>query len=466
MSFIKKFIGNKQFYKTVLVIALPIMVQNGITNFVSFLDNIMVGRVGTEEMSAVGIVNQIMFVYNLCIFGAISGAGIFTVQYFGKGDTEGIRFTFRFKMIICFLIAFVAMAVFILFGTPLIKLFLNEGSVEGNLERTLSFGKQYLAVVIWGMIPYCITQYYSGTLRELGHTVVPMLSGAAAVLVNFVFNWLLIFGELGFPKLGVVGAGIATVIARVVECAAIILYTHLKSKRFPFILGVYRSLKIPKDVFIKILIKGTPLFLNESLWATGISVLAQCYSLRGLSVIAAVNIASTVLNVFNIAFIALGNSVGIIVGKLLGAGEFEKAKDTDNKLIFFSVSISVLMGAVMFISAKYIPELYNINDEVKKIAEYMLRILSVFFPVNAFMHATYFTLRSGGKTFVTFLFDSVFECLVSVPLAFCLAHFTELSIFVIYPIVLGADIIKCVIGFIMLKKNVWIHNISQREIAE
>jgi len=170
---IRKFIGTKRFYKTLLGVMIPILIQNAITNFVSLLDNVMVGRVGTEQMSGVSIVNQLLFVFYLCIFGAISGAGLFSAQFFGKRDHEGVRHTFRFKWYISLLLLGGATALLIAAGEPLIGLYLHEGGETGDLALTLHYAKQYLAISLIGLLPYTVTQVYAGTLREIGHTVPP-----------------------------------------------------------------------------------------------------------------------------------------------------------------------------------------------------------------------------------------------------------------------------------------------------
>ena len=179
--------------------------------------------------------------------------------------------------------------------------------------------------------------------------------------------------------------------------------------------------------------------LNETFWAGGVAILMQCYSVRGLNVVAAMNISNTISNLFNVVFIALGDSVAIIVGQLLGAGRMEEAKDTDTKLITFSVLLCIVIGALMALVAPLFPRLYNTTDEVRHMAAIFIVEVAMFMPVNAFLHASYFTLRSGGKTIITFLFDSVFIWVVSVPVAFCLSRFTGLSIYAIYFMVMSVD---------------------------
>lgn len=462
MSIRKKLIGDRAFYRLALSVAVPIMVQNGITNFVGLLDNIMVGRVGTEQMSGIAIVNQLLLVFNLAIFGAISGAGIFGAQYYGCKDHKGVRHTFRFKLYICAAIVFIGILILLFSGENLILMYLHGEGNEEALYAALGYGKEYLLVMLFGLLPFGIEQIYTGTLRECGETMVPMKAGIIAVFVNLILNYLLIFGSLGFPKLGVVGAALATVISRYVQAAVVVIWTHTHKERMPFIVGAYRKASIPPQLAGNIVIKGTPLMINEILWAAGMATLMQCYSVRGLDAVAALNISTTISNLFNVVFIAMGSAISILVGQLLGAGKMEEAKDTDTKLIAFSVMSCVGIGLVLIILAPLFPMLYNTTDAVKGLATWFIRIAAACMPIFAFMHATYFTLRSGGKTIVTFLFDSVFMWCASIPLAFVLSRFTGLHIIPLYLFCQLIDLIKCAIGFVLVKKGVWIQNIVKK----
>lgn len=458
-AFYHKLIGDKAFYKMVLAIAVPVMIQNGFTNFVNLLDNIMIGRIGTEQMSGAAIVNQLIFVYNLCIFGGVSGAGIFTAQYFGQKDEEGVRQTFRYKLWLCVLLTAGAVVLLLARQEQFIGMYLTGEGTPEELAATLQYGKQYLHIILLGLPAFMIAQVYASTLREGGETVLTMKAGVAAVLVNLIFNYLLIYGKFGFPKLGVEGAAIATVMSRYVEAAIIVIWTHTHKEKNPFAEGLYKTLKVPMRLTRKILIKGTPLLLNEALWASGMAILAQCYSVRGINVVAAQNISNTIGNVFNIVFIALGDSVAIIVGQLLGAGKMKEARDTDNKMIAFSVFSCFIVSAVMLLLAPVFPDFYHTNADAKELAKQFIIVNALFMPQNAFLHAAYFTLRSGGKTIVTFLFDSVFIWVVSVPIAYYLSHFTGIPVVGILICVQLGDIIKTIIGFILVKKGVWMQNI-------
>lgn len=454
-----KLIGSKNFYKKVFSLIIPIMVQNGITNFVNMLDNIMVGSVGTTEMTGVAITNQLIFVFNLCIFGAISGAGIFGAQYAGKGDSDGVRHTFRFKLIIGVLFSALAILFFVFCGNALISSYLKgDGSIE-NVIASHNAARSYMLIMLIGFIPFALSQSFSSTLRETGRSVPPMVAGVVAVGVNLAFNYLLIFGKLGCPRLGVAGAAIATVISRFVELFIMIGYTVSTKGINPFIVGAFRSLYVPLDLVKRIIVRGLPLMLNEALWASGMAVVNQCYSVRGLNVVAANNINQTFFNVFAVAYMAVGVSIGIILGQMLGAGETEKAKDAATQLTFVSIVISVVVGAAFFVCAAFIPNLYNTSSEVRRLAVGLMQICAVTMPIEAYAHALYFTLRSGGKTAITFVFDSGFIWIIHVPIAFLLSRFTGVGIFPLYLICQLLALLKSALGFYFVKKGVWANKI-------
>ncbi|MBE5782795.1 MAG: MATE family efflux transporter [Clostridiales bacterium] len=456
---ISPFIGDKAFYRSLMAIAIPVMLQNGLTNLVSLLDNIMVGAVGTEQMTGVSIVNQLLFVFNLCIFGGLSGAGIFTAQFFGKKDTQGVQHTFRFKLMLAMVIFLIALVILSLFSDSLIAMYLHEGGETGDLAATAVYGKEYLLVMLWGLFPFALQQAYASTLRECGETLLPMKAGIIAILANLVLNYIFIFGHLGMPAMGAKGAALATVIARYIECFIIVGWTHRHKDQAPFIVGAYRSMHIPRPLVKDIFIKGMPLLVNEALWSAGMATLTQCYSVRGLAVVAGLNICSTISNLFNVVWMANGTAVSIIVGQQLGANEFNKAKDSVKKIMAFSVASALLTTLLLLVLSPLFPRMYNTTEEVRQIASGLLMIVAFAAPIHAFAHASYFTLRSGGKTWITFLFDSAYLWVISIPVARFLSGGTSLPILPMYAICQYIDIIKCIVGFVLLKKGVWINNI-------
>lgn len=446
-----------------MAVALPIIIQSAITNFVSLLDNVMVGRAGNLEMSGVSIVNNLLFIFNLCIFGANAGAGIFTAQFHGSEDIRGVRYTFRYKIMLCALLVAAWCSVLITAGTPLISLFLQgETDDPAKAAAMLYFGEEYLAVMLWGLLPFAISNAYAGTLRESGNTVVPMVGSAVSVFVNLGLNYVLIFGHFGAPAMGVQGAALATVIARFAELAIVAGWTHFNPKKCPFIKGAYRSLYVPGKLLGNMIRKGSPLLINECLFATGLTLVNQRYSTCGLDVVPAMNINNTVWNLTSVVYMAIGNSVGIIMGQMLGAGNDEQTvRDANRKLTAMSLAAGVLFGAISASCSHLFPLLFpKASPSEQLLAGQLIFISAVMIPFNAYVHAAYFTLRSGGKTIITFLFDSGFMWGLLVPLAFILSQ-CNVPILPLYFICQCAEVIKALAGYFMVRSGTWIQNLAK-----
>ena len=449
------------YYKHILSIAIPIIIQNGITNFVNLLDNIMVGQVGTIPMSGVSIVNGVLFVFNLCIFGASSGAGIFTAQFHGSRDDEGVRHTFRFKFLACLVLTLVGTLIFTFGGETIIGLYLTGDGDAAMAAGAMEYGLKYLRIMIFGFLPFALSNAYSSTLRETGVTLVPMGAGIAAVFVNLVLNYILIFGHFGAPALGVEGAALATVISRFVELAIVATWTHSHPRQHRYTQGAFRSFRIPRNLLKNIIIKGMPLLVNEFFWASGMAIQNQCYSTCGLDVVPALNISRTFFEVGSVVFLSLGNSVGIIMGQMLGANlAREEIRSHNRRLMTFATVVGGSFGILMIAFSHLFPQLYNTTDEVRLLAARLICISGLMMPFNSYTNASYFTLRSGGQTLVTFLFDSCFVWTVCVPLAFCLSRFTNISILPLYFIIQATDWVKCALGAYMIKQGKWIQNLT------
>ncbi len=455
---LKYWIGDKAFYKMFLAILLPIVIQNAFTNLAGLLDNIMVGQIGTEPMSGVAISNQVINVFNLCIFGATAGAGIFGAQFAGNRDFEGVRQIARFKLVVCAGLLAVALIVFLLLSEPLIRLFLTD-SGEGDLEATLQYGKQYLMVMLLGLPAFVVSQCYASTLRETGETVLPMKSGIVSVLVNLILNYILIFGKFGLPAMGVVGAAVATVICRYVEMAFLLHIVHKHTDRYIFAQELYHGFSITPTLAKTVTIKGFPLLFNEFFWSLGMTMLLQCYSTRGLEAVAAINISNTVNNMFTVITLGIGSAISIIIGQMLGAGQKKEARLADTRLLVLSVLICAGVGGMMVLVAPLFPTLYNTTDHVRELASNLLRVCGVMLPLIAFLHGSYFTLRAGGNTIITLIFDSGFLWVMAIPMAFYLSRFTELPLLTVYILVQAAELLKAVLGFFMLKSDTWLNRI-------
>ncbi len=460
---LRRYIGNRSFYKKTLAIAVPLIIQNGISNFVSLLDNIMVGQVGTLQMSGVSIVNQLMMVLYLCVFGAVAGAGIFTAQYYGSGNHEGIRYSFRFKVLLCLVISALGIAVLTVGDKLLIGLYLQgEGNLE-DAEQILQYGQAYLKVMVWGIVPFALTNAYAGTLRECGKASVPMTAGIIAVLTNLALNYCLIYGNFGLPQMGVRGAALATVISRYVELAVVATWMHTHRSSQPYIVGAYRSCYVPGKLLAQFIIKGTPLLINEALFGSGMAMLNQCYSTCGLDVVPALNISNTIYSLSSVVYMSLGNAVGIIMGQKQGAGDTkEEVMDANRKLTALGVFCGVVFGGLLAAISGVFPMLYSTTDTVRSLATRLILVSAAAMPMYAYIHPVYFTLRSGGKTITTFLFDSGYLWVCVVPLAVVLSRFTDMGAIWLYILCTGVEFFKCVMGYFMIRSGSWMQNLAAK----
>ena len=455
-------IGDKALYRQILTVALPIILQNLITNFVAVLDNVMVGQLSTAQIGAVTIVNNnLMFILNVCLFGGAAGAGIFTTQFYGSGNQEGIRYTVRFKLFMCLLVAAVGIGIFALGGDRLISLYL-QGEGDAQLRaQTLKYGKEYLLIMLLGIVPFAVNNVYASTLRECEHPMVPMVAGIVAMGVNLVGNYILIFGHFGAPQMGVAGAAVATVLSRYVEAAIVITWSHLHSKKCPYFKGMYRSLYIPAYLVKSVIIKGLPILANEAAYTIGMAFLNQCYSTCALEVVPALSISTTIYNLMAVTFRSLGNAVGILMGHKMGAGtKADQVYEDNKKMLALSVLTGVVFGGATAALGKAFPLLFNTTDSVRQLATDLIIISAVMMPLQAYIFSVYFTLQAGGKTVVTFMFDGGAIWLLMIPVAFILSRYTTVNILVIFTLCNAVDLIKCFIGYYFIRKRDWIQNLA------
>jgi putative MATE family efflux protein len=341
----------------------------------------------------------------------------------------------------------------------LVLLYITEGTEAVVRTQTLGYGVAYLNIMLIGLIPFSFTQVYASAMRESGRTTLPMLASMVAMGINFIFNLLLIFGLFGFPKLGVLGAAVATVISRFVELFIVVYGAHKKNGHYSFFNGLYRNFRIPTDLIWPIMSRSLPLLGNEFLWSLAQAALLRAYSLRGISIIAAMNISGTLAQIFNEVFLSIGNSTGIIVGQELGAGRLVSARRTAFRMAALSFVSTLVMGGLLALAAPFIPQVYNVEPEIKYLATRCIWVVALCMPIHSYANVSYFTMRSGGKTAITFLFDSCYAWIISVPAAFLISKYTTIPVVSVFLIVSLVEIGKCIIGFTLVKSGVWVKNI-------
>lgn len=454
---IRDYAGSGAFYKTTASLAVPIMIQLGVVNLVNLINTVMVGQLGTDLMSGVAIANQILNVSTVCINGALLGIGIFTAQFYGKRDNEGLAHTFRFKLIVSLLLTLLSILVFFVFGKQFIGSFIHSAGAEA--ATTASSAWSYMLIMMAGLVPYSLSQAYASTLREANQTLPPMVGSSVAVLTNFILNYALIFGNLGCPALGAPGAAVATVMSRFIEFGIIAVWAHANGKKNLFLKDAYRFKPIPAPLLKDMAARSMPLLINETLYAASNAMIVQCFSLRGLSAVAAISIASAVTQLFMVALLSVGPSLGIIVGNDLGAIRFDEARSANRRLTWLAVVVGCITGAVLVPVSLWFPGVFNTSAEVRDTAGQLIRVAALMMPVRGFTHAAYYSLRSGGKTLHTLFFDGGYVTLIELPLIYILAHYTALPIVTLYAAGLAAELSKCGIGYHWVKKGIWICNV-------
>jgi putative MATE family efflux protein len=431
----------------------PLTVAQLVQLLYNVVDRIYLGHMGDgNSLALTGVGLTFPIVTLIMAFTALFGMGgvpLFSMARGDKDDEKASRILGNsFGLLI--MSAVVLTALCLVFRRPILFAF-------GASEASYGYADEYLKIYLFGTAFSMLTTGMNGFINAQGFPRIGMLTTVVGAVINIVLDPVFIF----VFKMGVQGAAWATVISRYVEFGIVAVWTHCNGKAHPFICGAFRSLHIPGKLLKDILKKGSPLLLNEFLWACSMAIMNQCYSTCGLNVVPAMNISSTMYNLGSVVYIAMGSAVGIIMGQLLGAGEPEPViRDNNRKLITAGVISGVIFGGLMLSISGVFPMLYNTDEEVRQLAARLICISAIMLPMHSYTHATYFTLRSGGQTMVTFLFDSCFQWLVCVPVGFCLSRFTAISILPLYFACQSTDVLKSFLGYWMLKQGKWIRNLT------
>jgi putative MATE family efflux protein len=449
------------FYSTLFSIAIPITLQNLLQTFVSMLDTIMVGQLGSVEIAAVGLANQIFFVLNMILFGISSGGSVFIAQFWGKKDISGIRHTLGITLSLSFIVSIVFTAGAVFFPRSLIGLYSHD-------ERVIELGAQYLRYVGLSYPLMAISLAYQIAFRSTGHVNLPMISTAVSFLVNAFGNWILIFGvnrqfsgmHLFIPALGVQGAAIATVIARIVELAITLGYSY--RHHFEAAGPLHRLLSFNRNFIARFLKIAFPVIVNESLWGLGITMQNSIFSHASTDAIAAFNITGTISQLTWVFFIGVGNGAGIIIGKKIGEGHNNEARRYANRFAWFMPVMAVVIGILLFPLSLALPYLFKVVEPgIIRQGQLMLRILMCMYPENAFnMCYIVGICRSGGDTIYAAFNDIFWMWAIALPLGACAAFIWHCEPYQIYLFLQIEQILKLITGLLRLKSGKWLHNVT------
>jgi len=446
------FLKDKEFFSIMLKIAIPITLQNLILSALNMVDTLMVGRLGEAAIAGVGLGNQYFFVLNLLLFGIVSGTSIYTAQYWGNKDMKGIHRV----MGISLFSAGLASIVFMLFGLLMPEQILSIFSKD---PEVISLGTDYLKVVAISYPMTAVTFAYVFTLRGTGEVNLPMYASTIAFFSNTILNYLLIYGKFGFPMLGVAGAAVATVFARVTEMVIILSVTYYK--KLPAA-SRWRELTDINFNFVKKFFNVTiPVILNETMWGLGMTLYAIAYARMGTEAFASTNISGTVERIAWVFLMGIGNSCAVMIGNRIGENDKDMAYEYAKRFLIMGVVVAAVMGVTILLTARWILMPFNVSDIVRT---YSYNNLIVFISFLLIKCCNYIIvvgiLRSGGDTKFCMLLDIAGVWFVGVPLAFLGALYFKLPIYYVYALVSMEEVLKIFFAVPRVLSKKWINNLT------
>jgi len=444
-----KYIADKAFYRKIFFIVIPIILQFLIRSSLNFVDNFMVSGLGEEAVAGVAISNQYYFLFFPTVSSICTGASIFVAQYFGAKRYDDLRKVFGVTLVFSVLISILFIIIGYNFYPEIIRFF-NRDSIE-----TFNYAKDYLLIILISYIPFAITQSYTFIFRPIGKAKIPFIISGVSMALNILFNYGLIYGNFGLPAMGVAGAAIGTVLARMIEFIVfIVVYNRLD---LPFKGKIFEYFQFSKELLNKIFSKVSVLFLNEVLFTTSMVLIFKSYSTRGILAISAINIADIVFKYVVILTNGTGTATAVLVGNKLGSGKLDEARQNANYLLGYSVMIGLVVTIITLLLSIFIPNLYTgLELETRSMMRTLIIIYGVSSPLIALTRIPFFVLRSGGRVKEVIILDAVFMWVVKVPVALLLAYYTNLSVVWLVGFVEATRILNAFISLYFFNKQQWL----------
>lgn len=449
---LKKFIADRTFYRYVLALAVPLMLQQLINASVNLVDNLMVGQLGDASLAGVAAVNRLYMIALFALFGFMSASAVFIAQFYGAKDEDHLKQSFRFGLLICLAIASIFFLVSAIFPEACIGFFTSD-------QVIIRQGVEYIKYISWATLPLAICIVFSDAIRAVGDVKTPMFAAIIAVLCNCLFNYILIFGHFGLPKMGVAGAGLATLIARMIEL--LILGFWVWNNDYPFKTKISNLFNIKGYLAKNVFIKGLPLTSNEILWSFGMATLFKFYATRGAEVMSGYAIAGTVADLFFTLFGGMAAATTIIISQKLGANKLAQARSDGFHLLGFSVGVAFCLGIIMFGTSFIVPTWYKVTPMAMATAQNIIRIQAMLFWVYMTSAQSYFILRAGGDTKAVLLMDACYMWFVNIPIVAAIAYLTNFGIIYLYIFGQITDLVKMFIAYNLVKKGRWVRNLTQ-----
>jgi len=449
----RRFFADRIFFRRLFHIALPIMLQNFFTSVLNMVGVVMIGQLGDTAVAAVGLANQVNFLVVLMLFGITSGAGMFIAQLWGTRDIPAIRHVLGLALTMALSGSSIFAVLAIFFPGAALSFYTEDQAV-------IALGSGYLRLIGPGFLLSAVSFSFAATLRSTGDVRTPLAASSGALVVNAILSYLLIFGKLGLPQMGVAGAGVAVLIARVVECGSLLLATYLR--RLTPSASLREMFSFDRDFAGRVFLRALPVAVNEVLWSLGVTTYNAVYARIGTEAIAAVNIAATVESLAFVIFLGITDASAILVGNTIGAGDEQEAFEVAWKVLFLGVSGALGMGVLILTGSNLILRLYKVSPEVIAYAQSILQVMGLSLWVRVSNLIIFIgILRSGGDTRYAFLVDGLSIWLVGVPSALAGAFLFHLSVPWVYLMITGEEFFKLLIVSRRFLSRKWIHNLTR-----
>lgn len=440
---------DKSFYKSMLVIAIPIIIQNLISIGLNMADTIMIGKLGVSELAAVGTANRLYFVFSTLCFGIYSGAAVYVSQYWGVKDIPNIRKTFGIDILLGGGLSLIFTVIALFFAPQILFLFTREQAV-------IDLGSQYLRIVALSYFFTSMSFAVNFNSRAIHNLNVPTIINSLALFINLGLNFCLIYGKFGFPKMGVQGAAIATVIARVVEFILMVLFVY-GSPEHPLAGKPKELASFDKEMFKKVLNTSFPVILSEGGWSIGNTVYYIAYGLLGASAIAVVQVASTINDLFQCLFFGIGNASAVMIGNELGRKNSDSAYDYAGMFLKMTLIINIFVSLALYFSRGFIISIYGFDAVTNLMLDKTLVVYAIYMAPKMFTYVLFCgILRAGGDTKFCAILDITGVWIIGVPLAFLGVLVFNLPLHVVVGLVFFEEWIKLIFSFKRYRSKKWV----------
>ena len=444
---------ERNFYKLILSIALPIAIQNLITFSVSLIDTMMLGALGEVQLSAASIGNNLFFILTVLIFGLAGGSNILISQYWGKGDVNTIHKILSIMYRACIIIV----AVFVAIATILPEEFMR---IYTSDIRVIEEGAIYLRIISIGYIFYALTNATIMMLRSVKTVKISLVVYSVSLMVNAIFNYIFIFGKFGVPALGVKGAAIATVMARIVEFLIVIIFMVKYENKI--CLRAKHLLKVDKIILKDFMVNCTPVLFNEFLWSTGSTMISIIIGRLGTETVAANSISNVVFQFVTVFIFGLSNATAVIIGNTIGEGKNEKAKEYSRTVGVLSILMGIMAGVVILLIRPIVVDFYNVSQTTKDIVIQIMNSMYIIVIFQSFgITLMMGVLRGGGDAKFVLVNDIIFLWLVAIPCGFLTAFVLKWPIAAVFFVVKSDEIIKSIIATIRVLSGKWVRNVTR-----